>query len=64
MDLLGLANLVMKMIKPPNISTILTTIQGKINPVEFLFNPLWSKMEAINVVIEAINTEKKKKMFI
>ena len=55
--LAGFASLVMKMINPPLMSTMLTTIHGKINPVEFLRNPLRSRMEAIRVVMEAINTE-------
>ena len=53
----GFASLVMKIINPPLMSTMLTTIHGKINPVEFLLNPLSSIMEAIRVVMEAINTE-------
>ena len=53
----GFASWVMKIISPPLMSTMLTTIHGKINPVEFLLNPLRSRMEAIRVVMEAINTE-------
>ena len=58
----GLASLVIKMINPPLMSTMFTTIHGKINPVEFLRNPLRSRMEAIKVVMEAINTETRSRL--
>ena len=58
----GFASLVIKMINPPLMSTMFTTIHGKINPVEFLRNPFRSRMEAIRVVMEAINTETRSRL--